>query len=148
MKHLQQFNKFINESALLNLPDGVSEIDNETYTALERSLERENLGKSFTEEEKTKLDGVRQLLKLQRYPKVDDYRFVMVGKWGLNGGGNPTYSAPAAWFKKMSTGTYVMTAIFNDAQRSSKYYTSESLDKLIPCVVDLIDLEIEWIKIK
>lgn len=147
MKHLQQFTQFINESISLNPPDGVIEIDNETYTALERRLERENLGKPFTEEEKMKLEGVRQLLKLQRYPKTDDYEFAMVGKWDLNVTGLPVFTPPAAWFWKMSPGTYVMAAIFDD-DRPTKYYTSESLDRLIPCAVDLINVEINWVEIK
>lgn len=151
MKNLTSFTRFINESISINPPDGVIEIDAETYTR----LERENLGEPFTEGEKKKLDGVRQFLKLQRYPGKDDSEFVMVGKWNLNAAGHPAYSLPAAWFRKMSPGTYTMVAIFDDVRtgnfrtyRPTKRYTSESLDKLIPCVVDLIDAKFGWIKTK
>jgi hypothetical protein len=148
MKHLHTFSQHLNESALLNLPDGVSKMDNKTYVDLERRLGRENLGEPFTEEEKKKLDGVRQLLRFEKYPRENDYEFVMVREWSLNAVGNAGYSPPAAWLKKMRQGTYAMAIVFEDGYKNpTKYHTSKSLDQIILCVNDLVDTEIEWIEI-
>jgi hypothetical protein len=144
MKHINTFYQHLNESQ--SLPDGVSEIDRKIYGDLEERIDRENLGESFTEEEKTKLDGVRQLLKFKRH-QSGDYRFVFAKNVGVNAGGSHHYSPPAAWFQRMRPGTYILGLVFGN-NRPTKYYTSKSLDHLILCVADLVDIEMEWIKIK
>ena len=91
MKYLHTFSQHINESQ--SLPSGVEEIDRDTYYDLWRKLDRENLGDEFTEEEKTKLDGVRQLLGFQRFPN-SKYFFVMAKEVTKNGTGVDVYSPP------------------------------------------------------